>query len=297
MDDRRSTLEVNGVAYTVLETGPEDGPLALCVHGFPDTAHTWRHLMVDLADAGYRVAAPFMRGYAPTAVPPDASYGVAAWVADASALHEALGGDGDAVIIGHDWGAAVAYGAAAHRPERWRRVVGIAVPPAGALGPGFFDYDQLRRSWYMFFFNNPLADAVVPMGDFAFLERLWRDWSPGYDPTTDMEWVREAMAGDHLAAALGTYRVLWGTAPADPAFAAEQAAMAASPTQPTLYLHGEDDGCIGVQWARAAASTLAAGSETVVLPGAGHWVHLEQTAEVGARILSFLSGESDGRTG
>ena len=78
-------------------------------HRRPDTAHTWEHLLPALADAGFRAVAPFMRGYAPTAIPADGVYQIGALVADAVALHEALGGDADAVLIGHDWGAETAY--------------------------------------------------------------------------------------------------------------------------------------------------------------------------------------------
>ena len=91
------------------------GPLALCLHGFPDTAWSWRHLLPALAEAGFHAVAPFMRGYAPTAVPTDGRYQIGALVADALALHDVLGGDGDAVIIGHDWGAMATYGAAVLR--------------------------------------------------------------------------------------------------------------------------------------------------------------------------------------
>ena len=109
-------VSANGVDFAVLSLGPPEGPLALCLHGFPDTAWTWRHLMVDLAGAGYRVAAPWLRGYTPTSVPTDGRYQTGVLATDANALHAALGGDGDAVLIGHDWGALAAYGAAAHQP-------------------------------------------------------------------------------------------------------------------------------------------------------------------------------------
>ena len=115
---------------------PGAGPLALCLHGFPDSAWTYRYLLPALADAGFRAVAPFMRGYAPTAVPADGRYQTGALGLDACALHEALGGDGDAVIIGHDWGAMATYTAANHEPDRWRRVVTMAVPPSGAVGGG-----------------------------------------------------------------------------------------------------------------------------------------------------------------
>src|SRR5579884_367845 len=272
MEPRRSSVTANGVDFALLECGPEDGPLALCLHGFPDTAHGWRHLLTDLGSAGYRAVAPFMRGYAPTSVPPDGRYQTGALVADACALHDVLGGDGEAVIIGHDWGAIAAYGAAAHHPERWRRVVAAAVPPMGVMAGAFLDYDQLRRSWYMFFFQNPLADLVVPMGDLAFIDRLWADWSPGYDATEDLRLVKESLRDPaNLAAALGYYRAMF--APGDESLAAEQASVQAPCPQATLYLHGQRDGCIGAEFARRAADFLGPGSVVEVLPDAGHFLH------------------------
>src|SRR5712692_1264958 len=124
------TVLANDLEFAILEAG--SGPLALCLHGFPDCAHTWRHLLPALADAGFHAVAPFMRGYAPTGVPADGAYQIGALAADAAALHEALGGDEDAVLIGHDWGAEAAYCAAAHAPQRWRLLVTLAVHHAGS---------------------------------------------------------------------------------------------------------------------------------------------------------------------
>src|SRR5215472_2691511 len=136
---RTRVVEANDLEFGILEAG--SGPLALCLHGFPDCAHTWRHLLPALAEAGFHAVAPFMRGYAPTAVPADGAYQVAALAADAAALHEALGGGADAVLIGHDWGAEAAYCAAACAPQRWRRLVTLAVPPAGLDAELFSDYE------------------------------------------------------------------------------------------------------------------------------------------------------------
>src|SRR5215831_12740603 len=137
---RPATVKANGLEFGLLEAG--SGPLALCLHGFPDTAHTWGRLLPALAGAGFHAVAPFMRGYAPTAVPADGAYHLGALAADAVALHEVLGGDRDAVLIGHDGGAEAAYAEAAAAPDRWWRMVTLAVPPA-ALDPVLFsDYDQ-----------------------------------------------------------------------------------------------------------------------------------------------------------
>ncbi|GDY50476.1 hypothetical protein SVIO_010990 [Streptomyces violaceusniger] len=121
-------INANGLDFGYFEAGPADAPLALCLHGFPDSAHSWRHLLPALAGAGYHAVAPFMRGYAPSGIPADGAYQAGAIAADANALHEAFGGDGDAVLIGHDWGAIAAYGATGSAPERWRRAVTMSVP-------------------------------------------------------------------------------------------------------------------------------------------------------------------------
>ncbi len=285
------SVTVNGLEIAYLASGPPDGPLALCLHGFPDTAHTWRHLAPLLAASGFRAVAPFLRGYAPSAVPADGSYQTGALAADAVALHQALGGGPDAVVIGHDWGALAAYGAAGLDPGSWRRVVALAVPPLPVSAAGFLAFEQLRRSFYVFFFQSPLADAVVAMDELAFVERLWRQWSPGYDPAPDMVEVRRALGTpERIAAALGYYRALFDPERHRPELARAQQAADGIPPQPTLYLHGATDGCMGVELAAGAPGALAPGSAVKVVEGAGHFLHLERPDEVNAAILDFVSG-------
>jgi pimeloyl-ACP methyl ester carboxylesterase len=284
------TVTARGLDFAYLEDGPADGPLALCLHGFPDTAHTWRHLLPRLADAGYHAVAPFLRGYAPTGVPDDGRYDTGTLALDAGALHEVLGGDGRAVIVGHDWGALLSYPAAAHQPDRWSRVVTLAVPPPASMGFGFFDYDQLRRSWYVFVFQNPLAEFAVGQNDLAFIDRLWADWSPGYDGRGDAARVKEALGtGERLSAAIGYYRAMLGPPSDDPAAAAAAAAGETPPPQPTLYLHGAADGCMGIEIIGPVTDHLGPGSELVVVDDAGHFLHLERPEVVNAHILGFLT--------
>jgi pimeloyl-ACP methyl ester carboxylesterase len=290
MSTRENTVEANGVSFAVVESGPPDGPLALCLHGYPDTAWTWRHLTPELSDAGWRTVAPFMRGYAPTSLPADGRYQTGALVADANGLHEALGGTGEAALIGHDWGAVAAYGAASHQPERWQRVVTLAIPPAPVMAAAFTNVEQLKLSWYMFFQCTALAEHVIPLENFSFLTGLWNDWSPGYDATEDLERVVKALAEPaRLLAALGYYRAQFGMHELDPSLADEQQAVAITPPQPTLYLHGSTDGCVSAAHASSAPGFLSPASEVDVIEDAGHWLHLQKPQEVNRRIVEFLS--------
>src|SRR3954452_888456 len=253
MQPTEHRVDLNGIEFAYLACG-DDGPLAICLHGFPDSAWTWRHLLPELAAAGFRAVAPWLRGYAPTGLDDHGRYQNGASVTDVTALHDALGGDGDAVLIGHDWGARIATGAAVVAPNRFAKLVTSAVPPAGAVAQGFLTYRQLHRSWYMFFFQSPLADMVVAMNDLDFIDRLWADWSPGYDGSAeDVPHVKDCLRKpENLTAALGYYRAMFAGGD-DP-----ESAAASQPTpQPTLYLHGGTDGCVGVEFAENAESFLA----------------------------------------
>ncbi len=248
--------------------------------------------MPQLAAAGYRAVAPFMRGYAPSAVPSDGCYQTAMLARDANALHENLGGDGDAVIIGHDWGAPSVYGAALDAPSRWRKVVGMAVPPTAALGLAFVqNLEQVKRSWYMFFFQHGLADLVVGANNLAFIEMLWRDWSPSYDASFDLEFVRKSLADPkNLQAALGYYRATLGEGYRDPQLSELQNQMGSGvPTQPLLYLHGANDGCIGADVVESAKSMSPANVKFEIVAAAGHFLQLEQPEKVNKLICEFLT--------
>jgi len=132
---RAGAARANGLEFGLLEAGGP-GPLALCLHGFPDTAHTWARLLPVLARAGFHAVAPFMRGYAPTTVPADGAFHLGALTADVVALHEVLGGSDDAVLIGHDWGAEAAYAAAAFAPGQSTTTSSPGSPANPLQSPG-----------------------------------------------------------------------------------------------------------------------------------------------------------------
>ncbi|MEI7747277.1 MAG: alpha/beta hydrolase [Actinomycetota bacterium] len=283
-------LEANNMTFSYLEMGPRNGPLALCLHGFPDAPQTWRHLLPRLAKAGYHAVAPAMRGYAPSDLAPDGGYQVGALSSDANAIHAALGGDADAVLIGHDWGAAACYGAINSAPRRWSKAVAMAVPPFAAVATSFLTFDQLQRSWYMFFFQNALADVVVTMNDCEFIDRLWADWSPGFDATEDLGYVKACIGSDErMQAALGYYRAMFDETRHVTSYAAEQEALMAPGTVPTLYLHGRQDGCFSLEAAGDPTAFLGEGSSMQIIEDAGHFMHLEQPEVVNDAVINFLT--------
>ncbi len=286
---KQGQVTANGIDFHTLAMGA--GPLALCLHGFPDTARSFRHQLPALAGAGFRAVAPFMRGYAPTGAAPDGRYDLGTLAQDAIALIDALGGGADTILIGHDWGAAAAHFAAAAAPAKIRKLITAAVP----YGPGIFqafvtNYAQQRRSWYMFFFQQPLAEAAIRHDDFAFLDHLWRDWSPGWRwAPEDMAALKECFrAPGTVEAALAYYRqTIGGTlnAPAQPAGAAP---VTAPIMVPTLMLHGRDDGCIGTELLAGQDAYFPRGVRVEVVPGAGHFVHQEKPDAVNRLILDFI---------
>lgn len=284
------------VELRALTWGPDDGPMALCLHGFPDTAHGWRALAPHLVKAGYRVVAPFMRGYAPSTVPADGAANIEAVMDDALRVRAALGPSDRDVLIGHDWGALAASGIAALPDKPFAKVVVMSVPPPAAFNPFGRVRDrgrllarlpaQLLRSSYMFYFQLPWlpehsARWVVPL--------LWRRWSPGYDASTDTAHVRDAL-GDpaNWRAALATYRATIRDTTPPPRYRHLHRSWISDPIVPVLYLHGADDGCMTADFTRWVSPILPAGSRAAIVEGAGHFLALEQPEAVGSRILEFI---------
>ncbi|MFN2426240.1 MAG: alpha/beta fold hydrolase [Candidatus Binatia bacterium] len=283
-------VEANGIRFTALEQG--SGPLLLCMHGFPDNALTFRHQMPVLAAAGYRVVAPYQRGYAPTSASPTGTYQSAALGRDIIALIDELSPGEPAVVFGHDWGAIASYAAALHAPHRISKLITAGVPYGPAVNAAFLtSYAQQKRSWYIFFFQNLMAEMAVAHDDLRFIRNLWRDWSPTWDFTeADIGPVLETLAAPGvLAEAIAYYRCLFDPARMDPELMAEQMRYSTAPVEvPTLYFHGTVCGCMGVELTDGMEESFPKGLEKVLVEDAGHFVHHEKPAEVNARILAYL---------
>jgi len=288
-DFKTGTVQANGLRFAILEAG--SGPLVLCLHGFPDTAHSFRHQLPALAAAGFRAVAPFMRGYAPTDIPKDGRYQSAVLAEDAVGLIDALGAS-TAYVFGHDWGALAAYGAAIIAPQKIIKLVTAAVPYGPSVLNAFMtNYDQQQRSWYMFFFQHPFADPAVAHDDFRFLERLWQDWSPGWKYSAeDLDALKRTFrVPGVLQAALGYYRATLNPANQDPALADLQMRMSMSPIDvPGLIFHGAGDNCMGVELLEGMEALFPRGLRKVVVPDAGHFLHLEQPGEINRTLIDFL---------
>ena len=292
IDVTAPTVQLQALAWGSEDSAPARAPIALCLHGFPDTAHGFRTLAPHLVAAGYRVIAPFMRGYSPSSLPSDRAYHLGALMHDALQVHAASSPTVDDVVIGHDWGAVTATGLAAMPDSPFRKAVVMSVPPAATLraarGVAMARLlpAQLLRSWYISYFQLP---ALPERSSKWIVPLLWRRWSPGYDATEDLRHVESAIgAPDRWRAALGPYRATIRNSRPPDRYALLHRWWTSPPRIPTLYLHGADDGCMTADFTRFVRSALPAGSDTGVVSRAGHFLQLEQPDEVGERIVEFL---------
>jgi pimeloyl-ACP methyl ester carboxylesterase len=282
---------VNGLQFTWLEAGDPQSPLALCQHGFPDTPWGWRWWLPRLAAAGCHGIAPYARGSAPTEVPASGISALSGWIADTCEFHEQFGHGRPGVLIGHDWGALTTYGAASFAPERWHTIVAASVPPAAVMATRLFDFEQVRAFWYQYVFAQPRAEAIVAHDDFAFIDGLWREWSPGFDASDELVRVKDALRDPaNLAAALGTYRSMQDLSLQPPEYADHLMAALSPHRQPTLYLHGADDGCVVGDVAGDVAAVLPEGSAVQLIDRAGHFLQYEQPDQVADLITDFVTG-------
>ena len=291
-------IDVPGAAGNLkaLTWGSPDAPIALCLHGFPDTAYGWRKIAPRLVESGWRVVAPFMRGYAPSSIPADGSYHIGAVMDDALRVRTAAGGTERDVVIGHDWGALAATGLAAMPDSPFAKAVIMSVPPPAAFRPFGRIVDrgrlvrtlprQVLRSWYIMYFQLPWfpersASWIVP--------RLWRRWSPGYRAEQDLRHVDAAIGTPQSwRAALGTYRATVRNTRPPARYAELNRRWTEAPILPSLYLHGRDDGCMTPAFTHWAEKVLPAGSEAAIVEHAGHFLQLEQPDKVADLVLAFI---------
>ena len=259
-----------GLVLDAVQAGPADGPVALLLHGFPQSSWCWRRVWPGLAAAGLRVVAPDQRGYSPDARPLQVQdYRMAALVADAVAVLDALGAD-RAHVVGHDWGAAVAWQLAARHPDRVRTLTAVYVPhPAAFVEALRTDPDQRARSRYMKDWQDPATEAALLDGGLA--EVL------GDGPDAEHH-LRAMQQPGALTAALRWYRAqstadLDGLGPV---------------TAPTLHVWSDADPALGPVATYGTARHVAGEYRLEVLDGVGHWVPEAAADRLSALMLEHL---------
>jgi pimeloyl-ACP methyl ester carboxylesterase len=273
MADELHFVDANGLRFAYLEEGT--GPLVLMLHGFPDTPHTWDDLRSRIAAKGYRAVSPFMRGYHPTAIP-DRDADQETLARDALALVDALGAS-EAIVIGHDWGASAAYGAAALGPERVKKLFVLAIPHPATLKP------TLKKLWgvrHFAVYKLPGAPERFARNDFAALPEICRRWSPSWRPDpNEFDPVRASFSNRaSLNAAFGYYRKLSPI---------PSASLKARITVPTVVFAGLDDPIAEPADYRGAARMFA-GDYIVEEVDGGHFMHREHPDAFAERLLAHL---------
>jgi pimeloyl-ACP methyl ester carboxylesterase len=309
-------VQAGGLHMHIAEAG--HGPLVLLLHGFPESWYSWRHQLTALADAGYHAVAPDQRGYCQTGPPhPGAGaahaneYTILHLTGDVIALMDALGAE-RAVVVGHDWGAPVAWHAALFRPDRVRGVIGLSVPyrPRGSSAPIASLRSALGDGFYMVYFQHPgTADAELgrdPAETFRKTLYSLSGDAPGNislippggglldtlaEPPELPSWLRQ----DDIDAFVAQYATAGFTGPlnwyrnVDRNWELTGAWQHALIRVPALFIAGDRDPVLGFASTDGLAAFVPGLTGSLMLPGCGHWTQQERPAEVSAAIIGFLA--------
>ncbi len=312
-------VQVNGIQMHIAESGQKDGdrPLAICCHGWPELGYSWRHQMTALSQAGYRVVVPDMRGFGRTDAPQEISqYTILHMVGDIVALVNALG-ENQAIIIGHDWGAPVAWHCAMLRPDVFPKVIAMSVPhrSRGPAPPLAILKKQGLHNFYWCYFQTPgVAEAeferdvsttlrklvygisgdapvdrenplMVPEGG-GFLDRSRvPDKLPSWISEDELQVFIEEYRRTGFRGGLNWYRNI------DRNWELTAAWEGARIEQPALFIAGTRDPVIAGKRGEVAIEAMqkaVPNVQKVMIEGAGHWIQQERPAEVNAAMLRFL---------
>ncbi len=279
-------VSANGFDFAIDEAGTGDR-LALCLHGFPESRFSWRHQLPVLAEMGYRAWAPDLRGYGETEPKPGAisAYLIDRLMEDVAALIDASKAR-SVTLIGHDWGAALAWTFAANRVRPLERLVIMNVPHPAVMNAHLRrSWAQLKKSWYMFFFQLPrVPERAMRANDARAIRRAFHDMAidkTNFTPDVLDHYARNAQRPGAMTGMINWYRA-----------ALRLRGKLAGPWDvietPTLIVWGEEDAALGIE--------LLDGAEAYVrdltierLPGVSHWVQQEAPQKVNAILTGWLS--------
>jgi epoxide hydrolase 4 len=286
---RHDFAQLDGLRLHYAECGSGD-ELVLLLHGFPECWYSWRHQLPVLGKK-YHVVAPDLRGYNLSDKPPRVEdYRIEFLIKDVLDLIKHFG-KRQAVIVGHDWGAALTWALAQRHPEAVTKLVAMQVPPSQAWQENF-TLRQFLSSWYMFFFQLPgIPERWARANNFARVEQMFRDSSfrPGTFSDADLEVYKEALSQPGaLNSAFNYYRAnvfrsLFGGKKTQQALGDRKIRV------PTLFIYGELDVAVRPSTVRDIARFVDAPFQELRIPDSGHWVQNEAVAEVNAALVAFLN--------
>ncbi len=283
-----TTVATNGIQLHVVKSGPETGTLAILLHGFPEFWYAWRNQIPQLASAGYHVWVPDQRGYNLSDKPRSIdAYTIDKLGADVLGLMDAAGRE-KAVLVGHDWGAIIAWWIAATHPSRVARMAVVNVPHGTVMLKYLrCNMRQMLRSWYIFFFQLPwLPEALYRMQNWRLACRaLVKSSRPGTFSLDDLNAYRKAWSQpEAYTCMVNWYRAIIQRPP--------------SPLKnprisiPTLLIWGTKDRFLGREMARPSIDFCDKG-RLVFFEEATHWVQHEETDKVNRLLIEFLNEKSE----
>lgn len=271
-------VQANGVRFAYLEQG--SGPLVIFMHGFPDNAWSYRKQLQVFADAGYRAVSPFLRGYAPTEIPADGIFDPIALGKDLEALIAALSEDGQARVVGMDWGGTSTFQALATAPSAIKAAVVMNTAHPITFSSIRRDPEIVRSIFHVYFFQLPGAESAVNTEGLPFVDYLWKLWSPTFNDVEHIRSIKDTLSSPGtMAAALRYYGGL-----------TEAGRMGRLPVNemqtPTLTIYGGTDPT--ARYSVKEEPLFKGPHKRVVLPDVGHFPHLEREAEVTGLIMDWF---------
>jgi pimeloyl-ACP methyl ester carboxylesterase len=283
MDLRERFIETNGIKLHVMEAGPADGPMILFLHGFPEFWYAWRKQLQYFAEKGYLVVAPDQRGYNLSDKPDGiASYKIDELAKDIIGLIDTYGRR-QIFLVGHDWGASVSWWVALKYPERIAKLVILNVPHPKVMAKHVFtDTEQMKKSWYIFYFQIPGAvDKLAAASNYEWaLQLIMTSANPGAFTPTELEEYRKAFQQPGaFTAMVNWYRAMVQTQQVPP--------KSFDVTMPMILMWGEDDVAMLPQLADESMPYCKQG-KLIKMPGVSHWIQHEQADRVNALIEEFF---------
>tara|TARA_B100001250_G_scaffold400569_1_gene411271 strand:+ start:7122 stop:7973 length:852 start_codon:yes stop_codon:yes gene_type:complete len=259
------------------------------LHGFPDCPENYKDQLSFFASKGYEAIVPYMPGYHPE----DKELDTYQSVRIAENMIEFIESvtEKKIFLFGHDWGSSVSYAVAGLRPDLVTKLISVSVPHGLSVGTSFLsDAEQQRKSWYMFFFQLEIAEAAVSFNNLSFIDRLWSDWSPNwpeykeYAKNTIDVLSKESV----LSKALAYYRCTFQSGlQSERINELGNNLLTKKISVPSMYLHGENDGCIG-HYLSEDMENFFEDLEVKILPDCGHFLHLEKKDLVNNLVLDFI---------